>query len=137
MVALNPVSGTVPAHSSSNAMLHLNSCCVPNGASSGSLAISSNDPITPLLSVVVNLNVSNVPPDAVTDLTVYSDGTDYRLAWSASAGATGYKVYRMDSYGQNYLAGTLLTPSPIGETTFTDPTGTPGMVAFYQVVSVR
>jgi len=137
MVALLPASGSVPPHSFVNLTAHLSSCCVPTGTSAGTLAISSNDIVTPVLSVPVSLNVSSIPPDAVADLAIYSDGSTFQLSWSASASATGYKVYRMDSASQNYLSGTLLTPTPINVTTFTDPTGTPGVVAFYQVVAVR
>lgn len=137
MVALIPTSGTVLPHSSSNILAHLNSCCIPTGTTMGTLAISSNDPISPTLNVTVTLNVTTVPPEAVADLTILWDGTGYRLTWSAAANATGYKVYRMDNAGQNYLAGTLLTPSPIGDTFFLDSSGSAGTVAFYQVVSVR
>jgi hypothetical protein len=137
MVALVPASGSVPAHGSANVLAHLNSCCVPNNVSTGTLAIASNDPTTPTLNVGVTITVTTAPPDAVADLTVYPEGDGYRLTWSAAANATAYKIYRTDSFAQNYLAGELLTPTPISETTFLDATGGAGTVTCYTVVSVR
>ncbi|HEY3296346.1 MAG TPA: M14 family zinc carboxypeptidase [bacterium] len=137
MVALAPSSGTVQPHSSVNVVAHLNSCCVPNGASGGTLAIASNDPTTPVLNVPVTLTVTTVPPDAVADLTVYPVGDNYRLAWSASVNAAGYKVFRMDGFAQDYTTGALLTAVPITNTFFVDSTGGVTATTYYQVVAVQ
>jgi len=137
MVSLVPPSGTVAPHSSSDILAHLSSCCVPTGTTQSILAISSNDPRTPLLNAAVTLNVTSVPPDAVEDMTIFSDGNGYHLYWSAAPNATGYKVYRMDNANQSYVNGTLLTPQPISDTFFFDPSGSTGTIAFYQVISVQ
>lgn len=79
-------------------------------------------------------------PGTVEDLVVIRDGVtnDVTLTWDATINATGYKVYRMTSPTQDYLTGTLLTPTPITATTYTDS----GILSsatknFYVVVAVH
>ncbi len=77
-------------------------------------------------------------PDPVTTLTILRDGTtnDAVLRWAAASRADGYNVYR--SNDPNNLLQTLLTPSPIAATSYTDS----GVLAandkfFYVVVAVN
>lgn len=76
----------------------------------------------------------------VADLTVYRDeGTnDVTLRWGTALLATGYSVWRLTTPMQDYTTGTLLTPTPIPETTYTD-TGIllAGVKYFYMVVATN
>lgn len=138
MITTIPASGIVNGHGSTVVTARFNSCCVPNGVSASALLLYSNDPDTPVLNIPVTINVTElVPPAAVADLVIFPDGANVVLVWSAALNATGYKVYRLTSADQDYLDGELLTPTPIAETTYTDPTGETGEQFFYQVISVR
>ncbi|MBU1983035.1 carboxypeptidase regulatory-like domain-containing protein, partial [bacterium] len=138
MIETIPSSGLVTGHGQSVVTARFNSCCVPTGVTNGILALYSNDPDTPTLNVPVTINVTTLtPPDPVTDLTIYPDGSDVRLLWSPALNATGYKVYRLSSVEQSYLEGELLTPTAIPDTTYVDDTGDPEELRFYQVISVR
>jgi hypothetical protein len=61
--------------------------------------------------------------------------TEVDLSWSASAGATGYYVYRGTTPGGE--SGTPLNSSPITGTTFSDTTVTPSQTWFYTVTAVN
>jgi hypothetical protein len=135
MITVSPVSGVVQPHSNSQVTVQLISCCVPTAIVSGVLAISSNDPLVPLLTVPVTMNVSNVLPSPVTDLVIFASPDHVHLTWDATANATGYKIYLCTSALQNYTEGTLLTPVPITETSYIDEM-TPN-IGFYQVIAVR
>ena len=85
---------------------------------------------------LIQVTIGEAKP--VDDLTVYRDGTtsDVTLRWSAMGGAT-YKVYRLATPDQDYTTGTLLTPTPISATSYTDA----GIVTtssknFYVVIAV-
>jgi len=77
-------------------------------------------------------------PDPVTNLTIIRDGitNDVKLYWSAPLRADGYSVYR--STDINVPLQTLLTPTPIAATTYTDAGAlTAGSFFYYTVVAVN
>jgi hypothetical protein len=135
LIVLNPSSGTVAPHGSQLLSAELNSCGLPMATVSGLLAISSNDPITPLLNVPITITVAELQPAPVTNLVIFSAPDHVHLTWDATANSTGYLVYRMTNAAQSYTNGTLLTPAPITETSFIDSTISD--VNFYQVIAVR
>jgi fibronectin type 3 domain-containing protein/regulation of enolase protein 1 (concanavalin A-like superfamily) len=75
------------------------------------------------------------PPAAPTHLTATGVAGGVSLAWSAVADSTlkGYNVYSSSSATGTF---TLLTPSPITATTFTDSTAVVGAVTYYEVIAV-
>lgn len=135
MVELSPATGSIPAQSSAAVTMRLRSCCLPLGISNGILALSSNDPVTPLMNVPITIDVTTTPPEAVTNLAAAPEAGGIRLRWSAAPFATGYQVYRMSDASQDHASGTLLTPDPITATTFFDPSAS--LFGFYVVISVR
>jgi len=138
MITPAPLAGTVAPMSSQSYAVSVNTCCVPLGTIAGILAISSNDPDSPTLHVPVVITVVDAPPDPVTDLTIYSEGTNALLKWNPVPTASGYLVYRMSGAEQDYSTGELLTLVPITATSYTDTvTAAAAGVRFYQVVSVR
>jgi hypothetical protein len=135
MVALVPVSGSVPAHSSLPIFARLRSCCVPTGGASGILAISSNDPVTPLLNVPVTLDVTTLPPEAVTDLMILPEPPNVRLVWTAAAHATSYDVWRSETYPVEMVGGNFI--GSVADTTYLDTSAGSMTTAFYVITSVR
>ncbi len=135
MVALVPASGSVPAHSSQPVTARLKSCCVPTGVTSGILAISSNDPVTPLLEVDVTLDVTTVPPEPVTDLVILPEPPNVRLFWTATAYADSYSIWRSENYPVELIGGNFL--GSVADTTYLDTSAGASSAAFYVVTSVR
>ncbi|MBU1707940.1 hypothetical protein KKB28_08530 [bacterium] len=86
---------------------------------------------------LVQVTIGEAKP--VDDLTVYRDGTssNVTLRWSAMGACATYKVYRLTTPYQDYTTGTLLTPTPISGTSYTD-TGivTASSKNFYVVIAV-
>jgi fibronectin type 3 domain-containing protein len=75
--------------------------------------------------------VAPVPPAAPTGLTAAPGNNQVTLSWTASAGATSYKIYRGASNGETLLA------SPAGSgTTYTDLTAANGTTYYYKVSAV-
>jgi fibronectin type 3 domain-containing protein len=72
------------------------------------------------------------PPAAPTNLAATAGNAQVTLSWTASAGATSYKVYRSTASG----AETLLALG-IGATSFIDTTVTNGTTYYYQVSAVN
>ena len=75
----------------------------------------------------------------VDDLTILRDGTsnNVTLRWTSVSACASYKVYRLATPFQDYTTGTLLTPTPITGTSYTDT----GIVStsgknFYAVIAV-
>lgn len=56
------------------------------------------------------------------------------LTWTASAGATGYTVYRSQTSGSNYQ---LLTTSPVTGTSYQDGTVVDGQTYYYVVTAIN
>lgn len=132
-----PSSGNIAPGGTLNATARVYSCCLPTIAS-GSFTISSNDLDTPSLIVPVSMEIVVAPPEDVQDLVVIPAEDGVHLYWSASNFATGYYVYRMTDAGQDYTAGTLLTPTPVTTTNFVDTTLPPEtLICFYQVIATR
>jgi chitinase len=69
-------------------------------------------------------------PAAPTGLTATITGGTVSLAWTATANATGYDVYRATSSTGTYQK---LTTSPQPGTTYTDTTVLPGTTYWYEV----
>ncbi len=135
MVALVPVSGTVPPQGSQPVMARLKSCCLPLGASSGILEISSNDPATPLLEVQVDLNVSAQPPQAVTDLVILPEPPNVHLFWTAAAYANSYDVYRSQNYPVELIPMNFV--ESVSDTHYVDNGVSADSAGFYVVTSVQ
>ncbi len=135
MVALVPISGSVPAHSSLPVVARLKSCCVPAGGASGILAISSNDPVTPLLEVPVTLDVTTLPPEPVTDLMILPESPNVRLVWTASAHADSYNIWRSATYPVELVGGNFI--GTVADTTYLDASAGGISSAFYVITSVR
>ncbi|MFH1011450.1 MAG: M14 family zinc carboxypeptidase [bacterium] len=134
MVALVPVSGTVPAHSSQSVTARLKSCCVPTSVTEGILGISSNDPVTPLLEVPVTLDVTTAPPEPVTDLMILPEPPNVRLLWTAVAQADSYYVWRSEAYPVELTGGNFV--GSVADTTYLDASVADSS-AFYVITSVR
>ncbi len=64
--SMNPTSGTLNANSSQTVVVNLNSLGLNNGVYSYPIAISSNDPLNPFITVPVTMNVVGVGHIAVT-----------------------------------------------------------------------
>ena len=83
----------------------------------------------------------NHTPGTVHNLVVRRDGetNDIILNWSATAFASGYKVYRLTNVSYGYSQGTLLTPTPISATTYTDSgiIGTATTKYYYLVIAAN
>jgi len=78
-------------------------------------------------------SVPNVPPDPVDDLTIFTDGEDLILSWSAVSGATSYSVFRGTSFEQPLDEMELLnTQSGTG---YTDEGASEIPTAFYVVTA--
>jgi hypothetical protein len=135
MVALVPASGSVPAHSSQSVIARLKSCCVPTGVTEGILAISSNDPVTPLLNVPVTLDVTTLPPESVADLVILVESPNLRLFWTAAPNATSYNIWRSANYPVELVGGNLI--GSVADTTYLDTSAGGSSSAFYVVTSVR
>ncbi len=134
MIELIPASGSVAAGGFAVVTARLRSCLLPTGISTGTLAITSNDPTTPVLNVTVSLNKDIQMPDAVTDLTIFGEETGVTLGWSPAGFATGYKIYRSASYPVEASEANLIAIT--ADTTYTD-TPLPGNTAYYFVTSTR
>jgi hypothetical protein len=80
-------------------------------------------------------SVTATPPAAPTNLTALGIQGGVSLAWNAVSDSTlkGYNVYSSTSSSGTY---TLLTPTPITATTYTDNAAAPGVTTFYKVTSV-
>jgi hypothetical protein len=75
--------------------------------------------------------VAPAPPAAPTGLNAFPGNAQVTLSWTASAGATSYKIYRGASNGETLLA------SPAGTgTTYTDLTAANGTTYYYKVSAV-
>lgn len=134
MIELIPSSGTVAPLGNQPVTARLNSCCLPDGESTGILNITSNDPVTPLLEVPVTITVALSPPDPVADLTIVPEGGDIRLHWTASADASSYYIYRSDVWPvedapEYYLDSTT-------ETTYLDGSAA-SEISYYLITAVR
>jgi hypothetical protein len=85
--------------------------------------------------------VPNHTPGSVHNLVALRDGetNDVILNWGATTFATGYKVYRLTNVSYGYSQGTLLTPTPITATTYTDSgiIGTGTTKYYYLVIAVN
>jgi carboxypeptidase D len=134
MIALLPASGSVPPQSSQIVVARLKSCCVPNGLTNGTLAITSNDPVTPLLNVPVTIDVS-LPPDPVTDLSIIVESSDVRLRWSPTSLATYYKIYRSSMWPVEAIPGSFVTDT--SDTTYLDTSVGANTAGYYIVIAAR
>jgi fibronectin type 3 domain-containing protein len=109
-----------------------------NGLADGShtFAVRARDPAGNLDASPASYTwtIDTIPPAAPTNVQA-SDGTytdKVRVNWSASSGATSYKVYRATSAsGMKSLRG-----SPTG-TTFDDTTATPGVTYYYWIKACK
>jgi len=136
MVQLIPSSGTVPAQSTLPVTARLKSCCLPSGVSSGMLAISSNDPVTPLLEVTVTLDVTTAPtPEPVTDLVILPELDNIRLSWTSAANADSYYVWHSQDYPVELAAPNFV--ASVDDTTYLDTDASADARGFYVVTSVR
>lgn len=129
-----PASGNVAIGGTQTVTLRLSSCCLPDGPSLATLRFASNDPITPVLDVPVTIDAGGaIAPDAVADLTIYSDGSNILLDWSAASNATSYSVWRSSVWPPDFG-----NSVQIGATTNTDFLTVSGTgPEFYFVVSER
>jgi fibronectin type 3 domain-containing protein len=75
------------------------------------------------------------PPAAVTGFFATGETSAVQLNWNASSDSTlkGYDVYRSNAANGTY---TVLTPSPITATTYTDSTAPVGVTSFYEVTVI-
>ena len=75
------------------------------------------------------------PPAAPANLTASGVGGGVILNWSAVSDSTlkGYNVFSSTSASGTY---TLLSPSPITATSYTDSTAKPGAITYYKVTSI-
>jgi len=78
-------------------------------------------------------SIPGPPPEPVNDLTIFPDGEDVVLAWSAMPGATTYRVYRSTSAGQPVELMELLSEQT--GTGYTDDSLSALKTAFYVVTS--
>lgn len=76
------------------------------------------------------------PPAAPTSLTAAGGAGSITLNWTASAGATGYSVYRGITAGGEETTPTGTTVG-VGSTSFTDFTVVPGIQYFYKVTATN
>lgn len=82
------------------------------------------------------VSANTLPPGAPSSLTAANAGNgSIGLNWTASAGATGYDVYRSSTAGQPYASMTRLTASPISATSYTDAGLASLSVYYYKVVA--
>ncbi len=136
MVQLIPSSGTVPAQSTLPVTARLKSCCLPSGVSSGMLAISSNDPVTPILEVTVTLDVTTGPtPEPVTDLVILPELDNIRLSWTSAANADSYYVWHSQDFPVELTAPNFV--ASVDDTTYLDTAAAADTRGFYVVTSVR
>ncbi len=133
-IELIPASGSVAAQSSQQVVARLHSCCLPDSISASTLVITSNDPLHGVLNIPVTLNVGAAPPEAVNDLTIQPQGTSILLSWSATQNATGYNIYRSDTYPVTLIPGNLLMST--SATSYLDASP-PGLKEFYVIVATR
>jgi hypothetical protein len=82
-----------------------------------------------------------VPPPPPASISPLVETTQVRIVWDAvdAADLAGYKIYRAEGYGMEQLkeAGKFpITPQPIADTRYVDPTVRPGISFRYEVTSV-
>ncbi|MDV6375365.1 malectin domain-containing carbohydrate-binding protein [Deinococcus arenicola] len=79
--------------------------------------------------------VDTMPPAAPAGLTATASSAGIVLKWTANTEAdlAGYRVLRSPIAGGPF---TVLTPTPLTASTYTDTSAQPGQMAYYQVVAV-
>jgi hypothetical protein len=91
-------------------------------------------PIACCLTVLtLSVSMASTAPAGPTGLTAIAGDGTVGLGWTAVSGATGYRVYRTTTVGG---ARTLLTPSPVTATTFSDTTALDTHTYYYVVTAV-
>lgn len=76
------------------------------------------------------------PPVPASVTATLAPAAQIDLAWSASAGATGYNVYRRESAGSYNYAAPLNGATPLAAVAYSDTTAASGTTYFYEVRSV-
>jgi regulation of enolase protein 1 (concanavalin A-like superfamily) len=102
------------------------------------LAVASNDTTDTTTAQLLNYGNTVTPPVVVptpTGLIATGISGGVSLQWNAVtyANLTGYDIYSSTSSGGTY---TLLTPTPITQTSFTDNTAPGGETIYYRVTAV-
>ena len=93
-LSANPLSGTVPPGSSVNVEVGFDATGLDEGIYNANLAITSNDPITPLLDVPVTMNVQNVQIVALPFLEDWYSGSFATNGWTFWNGNQGnWQIY--------------------------------------------
>jgi regulation of enolase protein 1 (concanavalin A-like superfamily) len=98
------------------------------------LAVAANSLTQTTTATLSNYGNTFATPSAPTNLTATGIAGGNSLQWSPVAGATqGYNVYSSTSASGPF---TLLTPTPITQTSYLDTAAAVGSVTYYQVTAV-
>jgi hypothetical protein len=132
-LSVSPTSGTVAASGNATPRVRFDATQLSDGTYNGTLTVTTNDPQALSTILPVTLTVGG-PPAAVEGLTILKEATGMRLRWNASAMATGYNIYRSNTYPVTAVPGNLLTS--VATTNYLDNT-TLGVHRYYLVTATR
>jgi M6 family metalloprotease-like protein len=124
-LSLSSLSGSVGVGQSQTITMTMNSQSLSPGLHSAELNITSNDPVNPMLPVLVNLSVIPAPPVPA----IQAQPGGLTISWSEVPGAVAYKIF-----SSNTPDGEFQLLATVTQTTYLSP-GT-AETHFYRIVAV-
>ena len=125
-LAVTPSIGVVPAHGSSSVSVRFDTHGLPVGTYLGELAVNSDDPVQPRVSVPVELEVGTVTATEVALVSSTAEPGVAHLLWHASlADGRPATVHRRTADGEWASVGSI-TPDGEGYLRYEDRDVTPG-----------